>query len=340
MIYNKYVNTLLYLLLNQWVERIEQYTDANIGMIKQNIFNIEGKEIVIASLQTLLSRDYKEELKQFDLIIFDEVHHLGAEVFSQVLGQVQTRYLLGLSATPEREDRLEKVFYWYLGNILYRNEDKDTNVAIVQTHDFISKDKKFVTEVNRYTKKINMSKMITNITEIDERNIMIINIIKETFIKDPERQMILLTNRRQHIEDLEKLLEEKKINITNGRYIGGMKKEDLKESESKQLIFATCSMAAEGLDIKTLDTIFLTTPMSSIKQAIGRIMRKENDQYVNIPLIIDIIDKLPIFMGMFQKRKKLYKANNYKINIPNDLEEELEEENIIQTADNVFLDED
>ena len=59
--------------------------------------------------------------------------------------------------------------------------------------------------------------------------------------------------------------------MTVGYYVGGMKEKDLKISETKTVILATYSMAAEALDIKTLTTLFLLTPKTDVQQAVGRI---------------------------------------------------------------------
>ena len=61
----------------------------------------------------------KDVFSSFGLAIFDECHHLGAEVFSKSMAKVASKYMLGLSATPVRKDGLSKVFYWYLGDIVY-----------------------------------------------------------------------------------------------------------------------------------------------------------------------------------------------------------------------------
>ncbi len=77
--------------------------------------------MVICMLQTLCQNDYPEEiLGQFGFAIFDECHHLGAEVFSRSLGKLNSRIMLGLSATPHRKDGLGKVFMWYLGRIVFQ----------------------------------------------------------------------------------------------------------------------------------------------------------------------------------------------------------------------------
>lgn len=316
-------------LLDQWVERLRQYTNASIGVIKQDKFDVENRDVVIGMLQTIISRKYDDELNIFDMVIFDEAHHLGAEVFSKVMQRTQAPYLLGLTATPEREDKLEKVFYYYLGDIIYRsNKIKYTN-ALINVHYFKSDDEKFKKEIIKFNQKINLSKMITNLTEIKERNDFIFNIIKNILDKEPNRKIFILTNRRNHIEELQNLLQEYDV----GLYIGGMKKKDLALSEEKAIIIGTYEMASEGLDIPDLDTLIMTTPKSNITQSIGRIMRKE--LYDNIPLIVDIVDKIDIFYAMYNKRKKIYQENKYEIKVINKLDDSIDNNNEI----NLDLDE-
>ena len=88
-----------------------------------------------------------------------------------------------------------------------------------------------------------------------------------------------------------------------------MKEVALKETETKQVIIATYSMAAEALDIKTLTTLIMATPKTDIEQAVGRILRTKHTQ----PIVVDIIDNHDIFQNQFRKRKVFYIKNNYKI---------------------------
>ena len=103
--------------MEQWIERIEQFLpDARIGIIQQNKVKVQGKDIVIAMIQSISMKNYPMEIfDQFGLSIFDECHHISSQVFSRCLPKVGNKYMLGLSATPKRKDGLSKVFHWYLG---------------------------------------------------------------------------------------------------------------------------------------------------------------------------------------------------------------------------------
>ena len=88
-----------------------------------------------------------------------------------------------------------------------------------------------------------------------------------------------------------------------------MKKDDLKETESKTVVIATYAMAAEALDIKTLTTLILATPRTDVTQAVGRILRVKHDR----PLVVDIVDSHDMFKNQWNKRKNFYKKNKYHI---------------------------
>ena len=100
-------------LMNQWIERIQEFLpDARVGKIQGPVFDIEDKDIVIGMLQTLYAKDFgAKAFQSFGLTIIDEVHRIGSEQFSKALFKVVTPYMLGISATVERKDRLTNVLY-------------------------------------------------------------------------------------------------------------------------------------------------------------------------------------------------------------------------------------
>ena len=61
-----------------------------------------------------------------------------------------------------------------------------------------------------------------------------------------------------------------------GYYVGGMSEQELKISETKQVVLATYSMASEGLDIPTMNAEFLITPKTDVVQSVGRVLRAKH----------------------------------------------------------------
>ena len=98
--------------------------------------------------------------------------------------------------------------------------------------------------------------------------------------------------------------------FTKGLYIGGMKPDELKLSEDCDVIFATYSLAHEGLDIPALDTLIMASPKSDIVQSVGRILRETTGK-VNTPYIVDIVDAWGPFQYQYFKRTKYYKSAGF-----------------------------
>ena len=112
-------------LMTQWRDRIKQFLPtAKIGKIQQDTVDVEGKDIVLAMVQSVSVKEYPQEVfEQFGLAVFDECHHLGAEVFFKSMRKVASKYMLGLSATPKRKDGLQWVFESFIGPIVYMTKD-------------------------------------------------------------------------------------------------------------------------------------------------------------------------------------------------------------------------
>ena len=291
-------------LANQWKERIEQFCPgASIGRIQQDVFDVE-KDFVIAMIQTLCSRENAiGAFDSFGLVIVDEAHHIGAAAFSQSMFKFFPKYTLGLTATPERKDGLTRILYWFMGPEFFSVRRKDqTGVQVVRVPFDHPRFREGV-PVSRFG-KINMAAMVTELTELDERNTMILGHVRACLFEN--RRILILTDRREHCFWFAQQFKEDVC----GLYIGGMSEPELAVSASKKVVIATFSMAAEGLDIPILDTVVLATPKSDVVQAVGRILR-ETPGKKNAPRIIDIIDHWSVFFSMFRKRLAIYTSAGF-----------------------------
>ena len=298
-------------LLNQWKERAEQFTDASVGIIQQNKIETDGKQIVIGMLQSIARDKYDDDIfRDFGLVIFDEAHHAPSQYFSRALPMIASKITIGLSATPKRADKLEKVLYWYFGDIMYKSEVEENNKVLVKIINYDLVHEKFK-EYKMYTGDVNRPKTINKLTSIGRRNKFIIDMLEEVLLED-KRKILILSDRIEHLENLKKRLDAREITTTNF-YIGGMKQKALKESELAQVIFASYGMAAEGLDIPDLNTLFMVTSRRSVEQSVGRIIRKI-DPNVR-PMIYDFTDMLPSFVSQGKARRQLYKKMGFEIKI-------------------------
>ena len=297
-------------LLNQWKERIAQFLpQAKVGLIQGQIIDVEGKDIVIGMLQTLSTKDLNENIvKEFGLTIYDECHHLSAEVFSNVMIRIHTNYVLGLSGTMTRKDGLTKVFKYFIGPVVHKEKTDLTTEVLVKAVLFEDPYNDDFNEVKTDFRGNPMySSMITKLCQNENRTSMITNIIHHELKQNNEQQIMILAHNKTLIQSLYDSIITFEPSV--GFYIGGMKEDALKESESKKVIIATYAMASEGLDIKTLTTLCMATPKSDVCQSVGRILRSKHTQ----PMVIDIIDAHDIFKKQYTKRRTYYHKKQYLI---------------------------
>lgn len=316
-------------LMNQWKERICQFLpNAKVGFIQGKTVDVEDKDIVIGMLQTLSNKEFPEELiNQFGLTVYDECHHLSAEVFSQVMIRINTNYILGLSGTMTRKDGLTKVFKWFIGPVVHKEKSESQEEVVIKSLYFEDpyNDDYNLIETD-FKGNPQYSKMITKICANENRTSMIINVIQYELKDNYDQQIMILAHNKSLIE---RLFEKIKVfEESVGLYIGGMKEEQLKESESKKIIIATYAMASEGLDIKTLTTLCMATPKTDVCQSVGRILRSKHKR----PLVIDIVDKHDIFQRQFNKRKSYYNKKKYKIQKYDNLTNYINDNFVIHTA--------
>ena len=304
-------------LMTQWRDRITQFLpNARIGKIQQNTIDIENKDIVLAMVQSLSQKEYDPEVfSSFGLAVFDECHHLGAEVFSKSMAKVASKYMLGLSATPDRKDGLRKVFEWYIGPMVYSSKS-EVNKDFIETriYEYDNDDITYNKLELGYNKKPCMPRMINNISDCIDRNNFINELVKTEYLNG--RKILILGDRREYLNRTEKWIKENIDPDVVGQYVGGMKPAELRDSQEKDIILGTYSMASEGMDIPKLNTIFLASPKSDVVQSVGRILREKADVRKFHPLVIDFLDvhpNLSVFNKQCDKRISFYKKNNHEI---------------------------
>ena len=301
-------------LLNQWKERIGQFLPhAKVGVIKAKKVITEDCDIVLASLQSLAMKTYSPTLFQdIGLVVSDECHHLSAEVFCQALPKVTARVFLGLSATLDRKDGLRKVFEWYLGKPVFQNKKRTESQMIVKMVPYYDSNPEYSKERLMWNGKRNCSQMLSAVCNHAPRNEVILDELEAALKKEPARRVLVLSDRRGHLKELERLIHVRRLG-TVGYYVGGMKEQELKDSESKDIILATLAMSSEGMDIPALDTLVLASPVSAIEQPIGRIQRQKPCERKHIPLTIDIWDEFSLYVNQGRRRLAFYKKNGYDV---------------------------
>jgi superfamily II DNA or RNA helicase len=301
-------------LMNQWKSEIENFiVGARVGILQANKVQIDADkyDVTICMIQTICRREFPEGFfDQYGFTIFDECHHLGASYFCKALMKIQTKYMLGLSATPDRDDGLSSVFEYYLGEAVYkqtkRAPDKE---AVVKAIWFDSEDPVYKDVPVNWKGETISAKLLNQVAEFEPRNKMILEVVEE-YAKDPSRFILILSDRISQLEWFEKALDIVKYN--HGYYIGGMKQAKLDENAEKcQILLATYQMASEAFSVKKLNTVVLATARKKVEQSTGRIFRERIDERKVAPHIIDIIDSHECHKRRWYVRQRFYKECEY-----------------------------
>uniref|UniRef100_A0A6C0AN50 Helicase ATP-binding domain-containing protein n=1 Tax=viral metagenome TaxID=1070528 RepID=A0A6C0AN50_9ZZZZ len=303
-------------LLDQWAGEMRSLIPGiRIGRFQADKMEVDPEQYdcTICMIQTIVKRQIPESvLRSYKFTIFDECHHLGAAHFSKVLGKLQTKHMLGLSATPKRDDGLTKVFEWHLGKPVYwektREADETVTVEILR---FSCDDIDYKETPVNWKGETVFARLLSQIVACHERNEFIADKLKE-LIKEPNRRILVLSERIGHLESLEVLM--KPTGCVMGYYIGGMKTatRDL-AAEEAQVLWASYAMASEAMNIKTLNCVLMASPRKKIEQSTGRILRQRPEDRKVAPIIVDVIDIHRTYQSQSRERISYYKKCGYKI---------------------------
>jgi superfamily II DNA or RNA helicase len=298
-------------LMNQWIDRIRDFLpSARVGKIQGKTFDIDDKDIVIGMIQTMYDRPYPPNtFASFGLTISDEVHRVGSEEFSKTLLKVVTPYMLGISATVDRKDGLTELIYMFIGPKIYSETRKDDDGVQVRAIQFDDSDEEYREEQRDLRGNIKYSTMINQISDFGPRRLFLMRVLQDLILENSEKQIMVLSHKRDLLDYLETEIGIRGGFATVGQYVGGMKPAALQESEGKQIVLATYAMAAEALDIKSLNTLVMVSPKTDIIQSVGRILRTRCDGKI----IVDIVDSHEVFQNQWKKRRAFYKKSIYGI---------------------------
>ena len=309
-------------LLNQSKERAERYIDeALIGTITEGKVNI-GKGVTFATIQTMCNLDLSQYKDVWDVIIVDECHRVAGtptqmSMFAKVLNNLSARHKFGLSATVHRADGMIQATFALLGDVVYTVPDeavadKVMRVGIKPIGTGIKIDRKCLNTDGT----LNYTKLINYLCDNFDRHI----VIHDAIVKERNHSCLILSDRLEHLENLMKLLPpimqpyavmiSGKMTSNKGKAEREQALEDMRTG-AKKYLFATYSLAKEGLDIPCLERLFMTTPQKDyavITQSIGRIARTYAGKAD--PICYDFVDDIGYLVKSYKKRCTTYRKND------------------------------
>lgn len=308
-------------LLNQSKARAERYMDKRlIGTITEGKVNI-GQGITFATIQTMCRLDLAQYKDLWDVIIVDECHRVAGTPtamtqFFKVLNSLSARHKYGLSATVHRADGMIPATYALLGHVVHTVPDEAVKDKIMQVGiKPLGTGVKLSRECLNTDGTINYTKLISYLCENKERT----HYIGSWIVAEADHPCLILSDRLNHLEALMNTLPRSmremsvmisgKMTTKKGKAEREQAIEDMRTGR-KRYLFATYSLAREGLDIPCLERLFLTTPQKDyavITQSIGRIARTHEGK--KPPIAYDFVDDIGFLVKSYKKRCSTYRKN-------------------------------
>ena len=307
-------------LLSQSKNRAEQYMSPSLtGTITEGRVQI-GKAITFATVQTMCNLDLGRYRDVWDCIIVDECHRVAGTPtsvtqFSKVLNSLAARHKYGLSATVHRADGMIAATYALLGQIAYQVPDaavaeKVMTVSVLPrpTHQGLSREFLDTDGTIIYAKLVNF------LADRYDRN----ELIAADLVENRNHYNLILSDRLSHLEYLMKhlphdlrdqaVMVDGKMTSKKAKAMREQAIEDMRQGH-KRYLFATYSLAKEGLDIPRLDRLYLATPQKDyavITQSIGRIARTFEGKAE--PVVYDYVDEgIQYLVRSYKKRCATYR---------------------------------
>jgi superfamily II DNA or RNA helicase len=263
----------------QWTQRIESFLGidaANVGLIGGGKKTL-GEKITIALVQSLYK--YVDEVAgQIGFLVVDECHRCPSRTFTEAVTGFDSNYMLGLSATPWRRDKLSKLIFWHLGDVHHEVDKKQ----LIETGDILPAEvivrhtsfKPYYDPVNEY------SKMLSELTADTDRNVLIAGDVAGESVNSAGICLVL-SDRKAHCENLRALLKFR-FKVEAELLTGDLSMDErqmvigrLNQKKAK-VVIATGQLVGEGFDCRDLSTLFLATPIrfsGRVLQYLGRVLR-------------------------------------------------------------------
>lgn len=262
--------------------------------------------ITVGIIQTfvyLLKEKSSESLKQvqefFGQVIVDETHIVPALTYYKVISALPAKRKYGFSGTPFREDGLTKVIHFGVGPTIHIVPEETVNKHLVlPSYKQIPTDFSFL-----YLESSDYQPMLSLMAEDEERT----KLIMHTFNKNPNISSCFLCLRLTQVDLLHKLVPNS-VKLTSKMKKSEREKamEKLRSGEKLHVI-STYGLFSTGIDIPSLETLYLCAPIQSrikLKQSAGRLMRPSPGK--TSATIIDFVDiKVGLLASQSKKRGRI-----------------------------------
>lgn len=259
---------------------------------EKSIYNFPDNkdiDITFAMIQTISKNEYLHNLPKdfFDYIIIDEVHHSGAKSYQNILNYFEPKFLLGLTATPERTDNFD-IYKLFDYNIAYeiRLYEAMNEELLCPFHYF------GVSDILINGESLNENSTIGNLTS-DERVRHILEKSSYYGYSGNKLHALIFVSRVEEAEILcNKFLEKGlKAAYLSSKNSDSEREKTIEHFEKGEIEYLfSVDLFNEGIDIPCINQIILLRPTKSsivYIQQLGRGLRKHKNK--DFTIILDFI---------------------------------------------------
>ncbi len=211
-------------LMRQWVRRIKRFMpDARVGIVQEARCEFEDHDFSVAMVQSLSlegksgeARYPQEFYSHHGLIFIDETHRIGAGSWAPVPSLFAAQYIVGLTATPRRKDGADKVFWWSIGEVVYKAKT-ETPKPLVRMVESDARGPDMLTEDT-----VSPSVVINVLTKLTKRNQVVVDEAVKALRSPAGRKLMVISERLEQLKVLEKLIREQSTveDLSTGFYVG------------------------------------------------------------------------------------------------------------------------
>lgn len=267
-------------------------------------------DILLCTVNTVYG--HVEELRDYKMIIIDEIHRVPTPKFHKILW-LTAPVMVGMTATPdERVDGFDIVYKQHLGDVIYAEEIENYNIS---DHQFQGLVKKIIYRNPKYNVE-HYSQLINKLCDDEKRSKVICKEVKRLYRKN--MNIYVFSDRVEYLFKLKDNTFPRNDTvyvISGSKNSHGLKCVELFEKANKdaRIIFGTYQVFSEGISINRMDAIILATPRKNkMRQILGRILRRDGDRGI-IREIVDICDVNTMCKNQWLTRSTVYDEKGYDV---------------------------
>jgi hypothetical protein len=298
-------------LLGHWKEKLVRFLKVSpeeVGIIGEGKFEV-GPRVSVAHVSALYRR-VREVRDKVGHLVVDECHRTPSRTFTQVVSNFDCRFLLGLSSTNQRRDRLARLIYYYVGDILHQiDARKATEIRAIFQADLVVRQTDFEYP---YESSDDYPAMLKALAKDPERNRLIVDDVSREMSEGAGAPLLVLTQDEDQDNTLKDMLDKEGVSSVSldPELVGKGEKRLDEQLKSKkiQVVLANRQFFQKMISETKFEALFLTTPLNFRGRTIdwfqGMLRRNDGQPLMKVYDYVD--SKISILDNFFRMRSYAY----------------------------------